>query len=559
MNRILAIAFLGVFLSSCANIPPEPPPVSKGHLTADEPPAGDIPALVERQPILPEPQPQAEVEHYTVVVNDVPVRELLFALARDASINVDIHPDISGTVTLNAVEQTLPQILARISRQVDMRYEMVDENLVLSPDTPYFRTYRIDYVNLARTTDSKVEVAAQVATTGSGSAGSSGGGGGGGSNTSSTKLDSKSYHRFWQTLVENIHSILGTEDVEFTDKGFGVSDVLVVNAESGLLSVKATQAQHETIQAFVDDVLENAQRQVLIEATIVEIGLNDKYQAGVNWSFLLQNLGQAGFTFNQSLLGNVLTGSTSSSVLGYFDPDVDGQVVDVSLRLLKEFGDTRVLSSPRLMVMNNQTAILKVVQELVYFTFEVTQTDSTATTQGRTNIETTINTVPVGLVMAVTPQINKNGLVTFNVRPSISEQVDTVTDPTPQLVLASSNNANAAAILANITNEIPVISTREMESVLKVNDGQVAILGGLMKDELIDANRGIPGLSKLPVVGDALFTAKDRVVNKSELVIFLRPVVIKQASLEGDLSEYRRYLQAPVEVISPETDGNKGI
>jgi general secretion pathway protein D len=555
MNRILAIAFLGMFITSCANIPPEPPPVSKGHLTADEPPAGEIPALVERQPILPEPQPQVELEHYTVVVNDVPVRELLFALARDASINVDIHPDISGTVTLNAVEQTLPQILDRISRQVNMRYEMVDENLVLSPDTPYFRTYRIDYVNLARTTDSKVEVAAQVATTSSGGSG----GGGGGKNTSSTKLDSKSYHRFWQTLVENIHSILGTEDVQITDNGFGVSDVLVVNAESGLMSVKATQAQHETIQAFVDDVLENSQRQVLIEATIVEIGLNDKYQAGVNWSFLLQNLGQAGFSFNQNLLGNVLSGSTSSFVSGYFDPDVDGQVVDVSLRLLKEFGDTRVLSSPRLMVMNNQTAILKVVQELVYFTFEVTQTDSTATTQGRTNIETTINTVPVGLVMAVTPQINKNGQVTFNVRPSISEQIDTVTDPTPQLVLASSNNANAAALLANITNEIPIISTREMESVLKVNDGQVAILGGLMKDELTDANRGIPGLSKLPLVGDALFTAKDRVVNKSELVIFLRPVVIKQASLEGDLGEYRRYLQVPVEVIAPETDGNKGI
>ena len=126
-------------------------------------------------PLLPEPSPVEPFERYTVVVNEVPVKELLFALARDAKVNVDIHPDIHGVVTINAVEQTLPQILKRISNQVDMRYEYEGDNLIISQDTPFLRTYKVDYVNLSRETTSTSTVSTQISATSGGDAESGGG------------------------------------------------------------------------------------------------------------------------------------------------------------------------------------------------------------------------------------------------------------------------------------------------------------------------------------------------------------------------------------------------
>ncbi|MEX0951529.1 MAG: type II and III secretion system protein, partial [Gammaproteobacteria bacterium] len=149
--------------SGCAEIEPKPFEPSRGHIQSDESaePAANIPALVQQAPILPEPSPPAPTERYTVVVNEVPVRELLFALARDAEMNIDIYPGITGEVTLNAVDQTMPQILDRISRQVDIRYEFDDQNLYISPDTPFFQSYKVDYVNMSRDTTSSNRLATQ--------------------------------------------------------------------------------------------------------------------------------------------------------------------------------------------------------------------------------------------------------------------------------------------------------------------------------------------------------------------------------------------------------------
>jgi type II secretory pathway component GspD/PulD (secretin) len=144
--RLLAL-LTTCWLAACATAPLEP---SKGHVEAPPPRAGSIPPPVGRLVMPPPPKPTPRAERYTVVVNNVAVRELLFAVARDAKVNVDIHPGIQGNVTLNAVDQTLPQILARIAKQVDMRFELDGANLAVMPDTPYLRSYKIDYVNIAR-------------------------------------------------------------------------------------------------------------------------------------------------------------------------------------------------------------------------------------------------------------------------------------------------------------------------------------------------------------------------------------------------------------------------
>jgi len=161
---------------------------SPGHVQAAAPaPAGDIPEPVRIAPVLPKPKPAARPETYSVVVNNVNAQELLFALARDAKLNIDIHSGIVGSVTLNAIDQTLQQLLARIARQVDMRYELDGPNLAVMRDTPYLRHYKIDYVNMQRDTDSKVGTSTQVATPGASAAGGGAGGGvGAGGNQSTT-------------------------------------------------------------------------------------------------------------------------------------------------------------------------------------------------------------------------------------------------------------------------------------------------------------------------------------------------------------------------------------
>lgn len=549
----IVVALLAVLASGCAQIRPVPAAPPAGHLSAGQAPsASPIPEVVGQVPFVPTPDATPTQERYTVVVNDVPVRELLFALARDAKLNIDIGAGITGNVTLNAIDQTLPQILERVARQVSLRYEVTRDTIVIAPDDAYLRTYEVGYVNLSRDVDTTVNVATRVATTGdSAVAGGSGGGGrsGGGSgenNSSSTRLETRSYNRFWDTLRSNILSIL--EQANTIGGDTQASDKVIVNAESGLITVRATSRQHKIIEEFIDRVLVNARRQVMIEATIVEVSLNDQYQAGVDWNLLLNKTG-SGFKVDQKLLGKIADGAIdnaiSSFTLGYTNPNLGDNTVTATVRLLHEFGDTRVLSSPRLMVLNNQTAVLKVVEELVYFTLTVTDKDSTATSQGRTLVETDVHSVPVGLVMAVTPQVSANSEVTLTVRPTISQKIGDAVDPGPGLVTELRGGSS------NITNLVPVIRVREMESVLKLIDGQIGVLGGLMQDDMRGGSRDVPGLSKLPILGDMFFRTEETNKRKTELVVFLRPVVVRSPNIDTDLKDYRSLLGSTTSTIAP--------
>ena len=209
--RRISLACSVLVLGACAH-----PPIQQSdtHLRAGEPaPSGTVPAPIQISTILPKPKPTQRPETYSVVVNGVKVQELLFALARDAKLNIDVHPGITGTVTLNAIEQTLPQLLSRISKQVDMRWELDGPNLIVMPDSPYLHTYRIDYVNMERTSTGTVGVSSQIGT-GAGTTGAGGGaaGGTGGGNSSSTTVRNTSDNKFWATLEKNIKDILHETD-----------------------------------------------------------------------------------------------------------------------------------------------------------------------------------------------------------------------------------------------------------------------------------------------------------------------------------------------------------
>ncbi len=572
--------------AGCASNQP-PITISPNHIQPEtQAKASGIPEPVKAGAFVPPPKPSVKPQTYSVVVNEVPVKELLFALARDSKLNVDIHPAIQGLVTMNAVDEPLDAILARLSNQVSLRYKVEGNTLAITPDTPYLKTYRVDYVNLSRNTTSNIGVSSQIAgvgtsATGGSATGATGAGGAG--NNSATAVKSASDNNFWEVMGDNLRHILSaTRSVastaeekaaraEFlrTDRedrlrqaeavaragsgapalfssAFGnekalsalgeIKEQVIVNPVSGSVSVLGTERQHKLVKEYLASVTSSTQRQVLIEATIVEVGLKDQFHAGVDWT----KIGRAtGFSIEtvanakDNLAGNL----ASFFKIGYSSANNN---LTATLNLLESFGTTRILSSPKIMAINNQTALLKVVNNEVYFSIEVQPgTVSTAgTVLTPTVYTTTAHTVPVGVVMSVTPQISESGVVSMTVRPTISRVTSYKDDPNP-------------ALSGNVKNQVPVIQVREMESVLQVNSGQTIIMGGLMQDDIARGRDGLPILSR-PVGWGAIFGQQERKVSQTELVIFLRPTVITNPSLDSEeLSAYRRFLPEPQVAAKP--------
>ncbi len=586
--RRISLGGFVLVLGACAHAPIEQ---SGTHLRAGEPaPSGTVPAPVQISTILPTPKPTSRPETYSVVVNGVKVQELLFALARDARLNIDVHPGITGTVTLNAIEQTLPQLLSRISKQVDMRWELDGPNLIVMPDSPYLRTYRIDYVNMERTAIGTVGVSSQIGTgggtTGAGGGGAAGGTGGG--NSSSTTVRNTSDNKFWATLEKNIKDILHETDKVLPTGGpsfqpravpqgsagasspavpettpnvsFREAAAVIVNAEAGLVIVRATSRQHEKIQEFLDQVLANAKRQVLIEATIAEVQLNNQYQQGIDWS-ALRTRGLTTVSGNQISSGNVTTNPLFPPGIAVTAPSslpsapafpnlltlavTRGTNIAGVLQLLESFGNVRVLSSPKLSVLNNQTALLRVVDNIVYFNVQVTLAAGNLNTNAVTATNTTPVTVPVGFVMNVTPQISDNDTILLNVKPTTTRLVKFVNDPNPALAQAG------------VVNQVPQLRMREMESLIKVNSGQIAVLGGLIEDSVNDIEDTIPIINSIPFIG-SLFSSRNRNNTKTELVVFLRPIVVKDASIDGDFRSFRTMIPGE-DFISRPNPGKAGL
>ena len=492
---------------------------SSGHLDTNPPPAveSDIPPVVQQVPIIAAPEPAEPLQTFTVVATDLPASELLFALARDARLNLDIDPRIKGRVSINAIDQTLPQILKRVSRQVSLRYYLDGPNLVVELDQPFTRVYKIDYLNMKRETQSSVGIETALAT---GEEGASG--------DSSTNVTNDATNDFWESLESNLAQLASRDDV---------TGVVISNRESGTIAVRTTAAAHEDIQRFIDLVTSSARQQVLIEATVVEVTLNDDFQAGVDWERIANG---EGWSYGQDLLGSTTTlGSldTNGPVVeaSYFNTNSDRDI-SAAIRALDTFGDVSVMSSPKIMALNNQTSVLKVADNSVYFEIDATSNTSTGDNALVTRtFDTKAKTVPVGFVMNVTPFITGDDEVILNIRPTITRILRFVKDPNPALAEAG------------VVSEVPEIQVREMESVLRVSSGNTAVIGGLMQDTASTTDSGIPGLHDEKGFGLLFGTKSRQYYGKTELVIFLRPRVLDNASLNTGLQDFRQFLapQAP--------------
>ena len=565
----LVLVTFAALLAGCAAPPLAALPA--GHLRADTIDAlAQHPAKFESlKPATVEPA--APPKLFSVVAHQQPVAILLFTLARDAKVDLDVHPAVTGDVTLNALQQTLPQILDRMARQVNLRWQLLGGTLIVEPDTPYTATYPVDYFNLSRRVQATVALANSVTL-------ADGGVAGGSANSSTTLITSQADNLFWAALEANLRALLKlperpankpaseallgnalvkalsapaskngsktqspidtAEKLSRIEKNLadtvrasgtpvaatsapGPDNLVLVHAETGTVTVFAASKDQHKVAQYLAALQRSAQRQVLIEATVVEVALNDQYQAGVDWRWLAGSA--TGWQLAQSVMGTRL--DAAPVAMATFGGTDNGRF---SVRMLEEFGQVRVLSSPKVMALNNQVAVIKVVDEQVYFTLELSEDRNSEGEISSRQYTSKLHTVPVGLVLQVLPQVAADGVIALNVRPTITNIRSWVEDPAVALLSRDSGNP--------VSSKVPVLQVREMDATLRVRSGQLAMLGGLIQDSQGHQRAGWPGLSRLPVVGD-LFSYRDDTVRRVELVVFLRPLLTGPDGMPGILQQ----------------------
>jgi general secretion pathway protein D len=455
---------------------------------------------------------QAEKKIYpkfSVSLTRVPVVELMQSLAKDAKLELIMSGSLSGTISLTMNNSALIDILDAIVLQLPIRYRLKGRRLSVFEDIAVSKIYHVDYLNIARHSVSDIDLATQIdsisLSMGDKVSAST-------SNNSSARIKNVSTNEFWKKLKQNLEDIVALSSIN------NKVAAVIINQESGLLVIQAKHKVHIKIKEFLDRLSNSVQKQVFIEALVVEVSLKDEYQAGIDWRVLSSDHNGTSYLQNFSNSSTVNAQNAASigapnALLSFVKKAVNGHSgITATLTLLEKYGSVKILSSPKISALNNQAAVLKVVDNRVYFSIGAQRIK---VGDGLEQITTTseIKTVPIGLVMHVIPYISDNNDIMLNVRPTISRIIGYVSDPNPDL------------IGAGIKNLVPEIQVREMESVLRVKSGGLVVIGGLMQEQSKNERTSVPFLSKIPLLG-RLFRFDREVQEKTELLVFIRPVVI---------------------------------
>lgn len=302
-----------------------------------------------------------------------------------------------------------------------------------------------------------------------------------------------------------------------------------INKQAGIVSVYANQRLHKQIEGYLSALRKSMTAQVLIEAKVLEVSLNDQFSSGINWN-LVRGIGD--FQLTSSALTNpgLLTATSAPPVqFGFAGSDLSAFV-----SALSRFGTVHALASPRLSVLNNQSAVLSVARNQVYFEIKATVTPATDTSRAQVTYDTNAKTVPEGVIINVMPSIDlQDRMVSMQVRPTITKIVDWVNDPAIGL------NGGSG------TSKIPVVNVQETDSVLNMKDKQMMVMGGLLQDSSSVTQEGVPIAAEVPLFGN-LFKNHQDVVSKKELVVFIKATILDDASQsvhQTDKDVYRLFGQ----------------
>lgn len=557
--------------------------------------------------ILTAPRPPKIGESQIVsiaVTDDVPLKDVLIELAKLADIDIELDAGITGGITFIAKDKPFNEVIERISSLTGLRYTMKGGVLRVERDTPFIKSYAIDFLNVDRDSDSSVNLSTNVLSGGgsggggSSGGGSSGGGGGGGSSGgsggglttgSTSSVKTKSAGDFWKSLEAGVQQILLYQETKHLSENVlqseanvnspaptaakgapvqqaplpqvngaapvvaaaTVKSMYTLNRQAGVLTVNASNRQQELIERYINELKKNASAQVLIEAKIIEVDLRDQYASGINWQTVGNKIGQQ---IGIGPISTQFTIPTATDPIAGFNPATSfiqftsSRNANDIMKLLEGFGTTRTLSSPRLHAINNQQSTLTFATNHVYFSLTITPATTTsvggiATTPTAPTITSTINTVPIGIMMTLMPSIDVEGNeVTLAVRPTLSTIADFVNDPGFTLQLAQT----APALVNSVQNKIPEIQVRELDSTLKLKSGQTMVIGGLMQQESNNTDNGVPFIAGIPVIGN-IFKNVIKENHNKELVLLIKATIVDMhGSLNNtDKNIFRKFSDDP--------------
>lgn len=457
---------------------------------------------------------------FDLVVHGAPAAQVFMGIVSGTRYSMLIPPDLSGTISVNLKDVTVFEALEAIREINGYEYKVDGTRIYIQPLTMQTRVFKVNYLVGSRKGSTSIRVT-------SGSTGSSsttgGGGSSGGSGSGSTNIATDSSSDFWKELTASLNAILG--------QGKGGGSV-VVSPQSGVIVARATPVELRNIAEFLSASQLSVERQVILEAKILEVELSDDYQAGINWGAFKVNpnsrisggtpggneMGPYGALQGDSGISGV-PGSSLKGSGGLFGLVFQTGSFAATLSFLESQGNVNVLSSPRIATVNNQKAVLKVGSEDYY----VTSVTAPVLTPGTNGAQPTVTaSTPTmqqffsGIVLDVTPQIDQNDNVILHIHPSVTR----ISESSKVINMGSSGTLTLPFASANVS---------ETDSIVRAHDGQIVAIGGLMKQSTTGDIQQTPGIKDVPVLGDVLRQTK-RSTKKSELVILLKPTIVHDSN-----------------------------
>jgi len=495
-------------------------------------------------PVVSYAAPQDQGTRFDLVVNNAPASQVFLQLGSGSGYNILVPPDLTGTITVSLKNTTMAEALESLRELFGYDFRVTGNRVFVYPNTVQTRIYKINYLPGRRQGLSDLHVSSSSITT----AGTPSGGSGGSTGTTTTTTSSASGARsddtahvrmssdrdFWREVQDSLVAMVGVE------KGRGV----VMNPAAGVAVIRANPLEHRHVAEFLKAVKVNIARQVMLEAKIIEVQLTSGSETGVNWA-LFAKRGTADLTLGtmspNSTLARTVLDNNNTTVLpgptlgtaaqGFYGLAVQTSNFMALINFLQTQGDVQVLSSPRIATMNNQKAVLKVGSDELF----VTGVKSDSTSSGNSTITTpTLTLQPFfsGISLDVTPQIDDAGAVMMHIHPAIS----------------SVTEKQKTVDLGNLgLYKLPLASSaiNETDSIVKVQDGHIVAIGGLMRVSSTQDRAGLPGVSEVPGLG-ALFRQKQSYTNKRELVVLIRPTVIDEQGNNWERDEPNAPMLAPL-------------
>ncbi|MFT7246303.1 MAG: MSHA biogenesis protein MshL [Candidatus Azotimanducaceae bacterium] len=480
----------------------------------------------EEQPVVPVSQVETPiveaivVPRFDVSVEETPIKMFLTGLVLDSPFNIVVHPDVVGEVTLTLSSVTVVDVLEVLRDVYHLHLEVKGNLIRVMPDVLQTEVFSMDYVSLLREGSSDMRVSAgsikDVGTQGSSQ-----------NNGESTSTDQQSTEVVGsrvttESSVDMWHDLRAA--IESLTAG-GDGRQVIVMEQAGVIVVKALRSELVAVKHFLRASESSLQRQVVLEAKILEVVLSERFERGIDW--------QALDTIGGAKGGNVAIGIGSGGVAnpdginGVFTAAITLQDFTGIISLLESQGEVKVLSSPRIATVNNQKAVIKVGTD----EFFVTNVTSTTTTGTSTTTTPSVTLTPFfsGIALDVTPQISRDGDVILHIHPTVSQ----VSDQNKVVTIGDDI----------VTLPLALSTIRESDSIVRAKNRQVIVIGGLMQNTSRRLKAGLPGISRLPLVGKGFSQERDE-VERSELVILVRPVVSGLGEEQVDTLDSLRRIQA---------------